>query len=84
MQTGKWYWKKKTTVIDKIRHKFIQAVLTHLMGCTNADLSELQTTTMFFINCLQIRHVIDSSMLSREILNSWVSTDAIIHTGDKN
>ncbi|XP_058231012.1 E3 ubiquitin-protein ligase rnf213-alpha-like [Hemibagrus wyckioides] len=71
MQTGTWYWKKKSTVINKIRSKFLRAVLTQLMNCTNEDLSEMQTMALFFLNCVQIRHVIDSKMLSKEVLTSW-------------
>lgn len=76
METGTWFWKKKTIVIE-IRLKFIQAMLTQLMKCTNEDLSTMQTTAAFFRDCVQIRHVIDHEMLSKEILTSWVSTDVI-------
>ncbi|XP_053530339.1 E3 ubiquitin-protein ligase rnf213-alpha isoform X3 [Ictalurus punctatus] len=70
METGTLFWKKKTTVRE-IRPKFLQAMLTQLMNCTNEDLSTMQTTAAFFMDCVQIRHVIDHEMLSEKILTSW-------------
>ncbi|XP_035382020.1 E3 ubiquitin-protein ligase rnf213-alpha-like isoform X2 [Electrophorus electricus] len=47
----------KATVVNKTRSKFIQVALTDLMLCTNKDLSDMQTTSVFLMNCLQIRLV---------------------------
>ncbi|KAL7839146.1 hypothetical protein SRHO_G00258040 [Serrasalmus rhombeus] len=58
-----WWKTQKSAEIDKIRRKFIQITLLHLINCTNEDFSEIQKTFTFFIDCIQLRVVYPDNTL---------------------
>ncbi|XP_076138840.1 E3 ubiquitin-protein ligase RNF213-like isoform X1 [Alosa pseudoharengus] len=64
---GSSKWRGKSTKIDEVRPNFVNAVMLHLMNCTNADFPDLQHTIECFQHSVKTR-VICSSNREDEVI----------------